>query len=182
MANKIKPLLEKELNEYFTFEGRKTIDGVDIDVYCDDYGQNYVLAWLDPINNEVQQWSCGTYNSYIPDMLDISEHVNKQRKFAVIIEKKIFTTYFNDILYNNKNFELRKNDCDYKVNDIIKLKEYNDQQITGNYVIVRITYVLKNVPEYGLDKDYCIFGFKILEVCDKEYEEKIIRGGRYESK
>ena len=54
MANKIKPLLEKELNEYFTFEGRKTIDGVDIDVYCDDYGQNYVLAWLDPINNEVQ--------------------------------------------------------------------------------------------------------------------------------
>ena len=123
MTNKIKPLLEKELNEYFTFEGRKTIDGVDIDVYCDDYGQNYVLAWLDPINNEVQQWSCGTYNSYIPDMLDISEHVNKQRKFAVTIEKKIFTTYFNDILYNNKNFELRKNDCDYKVNDIIKLKE-----------------------------------------------------------
>ena len=115
-------------------------------------------------------------------MLDISEHVNKQRKFAVTIEKKIFTTYFNDILYNNKNFELRKNDCDYKVNDIIKLKEYNDKEITGNYVIVRITYVLKNVPECGLDKDYCIFGFKILEVCDKEYEEKIIRGGKYESK
>lgn len=79
-----------------------------------------------------------------------------------MIIKKILPEYFYDILLNNKRFEIRKNDCDYKVGDKIKLILFENNQINpNNYFIVKITYVLKNIPEYGLDKDYCIFGFKI---------------------
>lgn len=79
-----------------------------------------------------------------------------------MIIKKILPEYFYDILLHNKRFEIRKNDCDYKVGDKVKLILFeNNQTNPDNYFIVKITYVLKNIPEYGLDKDYCIFGFKI---------------------
>lgn len=79
-----------------------------------------------------------------------------------MIVKKILPEYFYDILLHNKRFEIRKNDCDYKVGDKVKLILFeNNQTNPDDYFIVKITYVLKNIPEYGLDKDYCIFGFKI---------------------
>lgn len=79
-----------------------------------------------------------------------------------MIVKKILPEYFYDILLHNKRFEIRKNDCDYKVGDKVKLILFeNNQTNPDNYFIIKITYVLKNIPEYGLDKDYCIFGFKI---------------------
>lgn len=79
--------------------------------------------------------------------------------------KKIQSEYFWDILNNNKRFEIRKNDCNYQVGDIVKLVEYNsDKQVeTNSYIVVKITYILKDIPQYGLDKDYCIFGFIICE-------------------
>lgn len=44
--------------------------------------------------------------------------------------KKIQSKYFWDILNNNKRFEIRKNDCNYQVGDIVKLVEYNsDKQV-----------------------------------------------------
>ena len=78
--------------------------------------------------------------------------------------KKIQEKYFYDILFNNKNFEIRKNDCNYQVGDKVKLMLYVDDKPTSEYIIVEITYILKDIPKYGLDKDYCIFGFKILGV------------------
>lgn len=83
--------------------------------------------------------------------------------------KKIQPEYFYDILLHNKRFELRKNDCNYQVGDRVKLVLFcgNTPAICNNYITVKITYILKDVPQYGLDKDYCIFGFKI---CEKHIE------------
>lgn len=83
--------------------------------------------------------------------------------------KKIQEKYFFDILLNNKRFEIRKNDCNYKIGDRVKLVLYkgNDKVGQDNYIIVKITYILKDIPQYGLDKDYCIFGFRI---CEKSIE------------
>ena len=97
-------------------------------------------------------------------------------------ELKIKEEYYREIEAGNKTFEIRKNDRDFQAGDYINFTIVRGSLVFETYPLFKITYVLKNVPEYGLDKDYCIFGFKILEVCDKEYEEKIIRGGRYESK
>jgi hypothetical protein len=46
----------------------------------DDYGQSFVLAWIDPINRKVQEWNCGSYNSYIFDMEDIAASIKRKRE------------------------------------------------------------------------------------------------------
>ena len=85
-------------------------------------------------------------------------------------ELKIKHEYLVEIVLGNKTFELRKNDRDYQVGDLIRFIDIK-QDSKGDcdiYIdkdtLYRITYVLKDVPEYGLDKDYCILGIKKLEV------------------
>lgn len=82
-------------------------------------------------------------------------------------ELKIKCEYFDAICFGHKTFELRKNDRDYQVGDLIHFvnvdgTEFCDKESAGSTFL--ITYVFKDVPEYGLDKDYCILGIKKLEV------------------
>lgn len=74
------------------------------------------------------------------------------------IEKKIFPTYFKDILSGDKTFELRKDEDDIQVGDAIILKEYDGVNYTGNQIIKNVKYVLRNVPQHGLLDGYCIIG------------------------
>lgn len=74
-------------------------------------------------------------------------------------ELKISPKYFEDIKANKKNFELRKDDRDFKVGDFITLREYDNGQYTGREIKnIPIGYILRNVPEYGLKDGYCILG------------------------
>lgn len=85
---------------------------------------------------------------------------------------KIKTEYFDEIVIGRKTFELRKNDRNYQVGDLIHFVETNGKEFYGYYYgierqhnrVYQITYVLKDVQEYGLDKDYCILGIKKLEI------------------
>lgn len=85
-------------------------------------------------------------------------------------ELKIKEEYFKEVLRGNKTFELRKNDRDYQVGDLIHFLSVNGGNlIIGNpayneKLVFQITYILKDVAEYGLDKEYCILGIKKLEV------------------
>ena len=87
-------------------------------------------------------------------------------------ELKIKHEYLVEIALGNKTFELRKNDRDYRVGDLIRfidIKQSNsDKHDCDIYIdedtLYKITYILKDVPEYGLDKDYCILGIKKLEI------------------
>lgn len=81
-------------------------------------------------------------------------------------ELKIKHEYLVEVDRGRKTFELRKNDRDYQVGDLIRFIDIK-QGIKGEcdvYIdeddLYKITYVLKNVPEYGLAKDYCILGIK----------------------
>lgn len=85
-------------------------------------------------------------------------------------ELKIKHEYLVEVDRGRKTFELRKNDRDYQVGDLIHFIDIK-QDINGDcdiYIdgndLYKITYILKDVPEYGLDKDYCILGIKKLEV------------------
>ena len=87
---------------------------------------------------------------------------------------KLKDEYVAQVMYGEKTFELRKNDRDFKVGDLIHFTDTNGKDLSyDNKVgilttkeyrfednLFKITYILKNVPEYGLDKDYCIFGIK----------------------
>lgn len=99
-------------------------------------------------------------------------------------ELKIKHEYLVDVATGKKTFELRKNDRDYQVGDLIRFIELEEEEeklgaleeleksikqlsINLKYKIspndlYRIQYILKDVPQYGLDKDYCILGIKKL--------------------
>ena len=75
-----------------------------------------------------------------------------------IIRKKILPEYFEAVQENRKKFELRKDEDNIQVGDELILEEWNGEY-TGNYTWRKVTYVLRNVPEYGLKDGYCIIGW-----------------------
>ena len=86
-------------------------------------------------------------------------------------ELKIRHDYLIDVSLGIKTFELRKNDRDYQVGDLIRFIDisvgYTNNDIEpyiDENTLYRITYVLKNVEKYGLDKDYCILAIKKLDI------------------
>lgn len=91
-------------------------------------------------------------------------------------ELKIKHEYLVEITLGNKMFELRKNDRNYQVGDLIHFIDVGRIEPTSEDLcgiecccidentLYRITYILKDVPEYGLDKDYCILGIKKVEI------------------
>lgn len=72
---------------------------------------------------------------------------------------KTLQPYFNDVKEKRKNFELRQNDRDFKVGDILVLEEYTGKYLTGAGVTRKIKYILKDCPEFGLTPGYCILGW-----------------------
>ena len=79
-------------------------------------------------------------------------------------ELKIKDEYFKEVLRENKTFELRKNDRDYQVGDLIHFVDIDGNPSYNEKLVFQITYILQNVQEYGLDKDYCILAIKKLEI------------------
>ena len=87
---------------------------------------------------------------------------------------KIQSVYYYEVDYGIKTFELRKNDRDYQVGDLIHFIDIREDDSTANKnkiepnidenTLYRITYVLKDVEKYGLDKDYCILAIKKLDI------------------
>ena len=88
-------------------------------------------------------------------------------------ELKIKHEYLVEVAIGVKTFELRKNDRDYQVGDLIHFVDIKDTKQSykcdcdiyiDNNDLYKITYILKNVEQYGLDKDYCILAIKKLEI------------------
>lgn len=76
-------------------------------------------------------------------------------------ELKIAPQYFGHVCAGLKNFEIRKNDRDFRVGDTVRFYEWNQWEgYSGSATrTVTISYVLKDVPEYGLAPGFCIFGW-----------------------
>lgn len=71
-------------------------------------------------------------------------------------ELKTIQPFFNQVVEGKKKYELRKNDRDFKWDDILILREWNEkaEAYRGNEVVVRVTGILQNFPE--LEPGYCI--------------------------
>lgn len=62
------------------------------------------------------------------------------------IRKKISPTYFDDVKYRQKNFEIRKDDDDVQVGDKVVLGEWKENYgYTGRFVTRKVKYVLRNM-------------------------------------
>lgn len=69
--------------------------------------------------------------------------------------------YFDDVKLRRKNFELRYNDRDYRVGDVLVLEEYDGTGYSGRVEKRTITYILKECPQFGLEAGYCILGLSL---------------------
>ena len=72
---------------------------------------------------------------------------------------KCETEYYQAIERGEKKFELRKNDRDFKVGDVVYLDEVLNGIATGRTLpYIEIQYVFTG-GKYGLPEDYCIFNW-----------------------
>ncbi len=72
-------------------------------------------------------------------------------------ELKTWSIFFQESFSGNKKFEIRKNDRNFQVGDILVLKEFSDltQSYTGMTLFREILYILEG-GSFGLEKDYVI--------------------------
>lgn len=75
-----------------------------------------------------------------------------------VVKKKILPEYFRAVRAREKNFEIRVDEDNIQVGDLLILEEWNDGY-TGNYVRRYVKYVLRNAPALGLMDGYCIIGW-----------------------
>jgi hypothetical protein len=102
-------------------------------------------------------------------------------KVGKTIEKKILPEYFKAVHHREKTFELRKDDSDYQVGDMLRLREWDGEKYTGNITFKQITYILRDCPAYGLMPGYCILAIQP-RMWEEQYKSqpRIVLDGRNE--
>lgn len=69
---------------------------------------------------------------------------------------KILPEYYDAVRCGDKRFEIRKNDRDFHTGDILRLKEWDGKQYTGEELDAVVRYIYYGIDEYGLAEGYCI--------------------------
>lgn len=82
--------------------------------------------------------------------VEVPETVMDDRRHKL----KLAKMFFEDVRLGRKSFELRKNDRDYQIGDILELREMDNGEPTGRVIEKEITYILEGFA--GLKEDYCI--------------------------
>ncbi|SHK69476.1 DUF3850 domain-containing protein [Epilithonimonas mollis] len=72
---------------------------------------------------------------------------------------KLQQPYFEDVFYNRKEFEVRKNDRDYQVGDRLVLFEDPTENTLHKYVMKDIKYILEG-GQFGIEPGYVVLGLK----------------------
>lgn len=72
---------------------------------------------------------------------------------------KILPKHYRAIEKGDKRFEVRYNDRDYQVHDILHLQEYLNGDYTGREIQATISYILD-------DENFCKEGFVIMSLKD----------------
>lgn len=78
----------------------------------------------------------------------------------MIHELKCWPEFFHAVFMGKKNFEVRKNDRDFKEGDYLTLHEWDSEsgQYTGQKLSRRITYILPG-GKFGIEDGYVVIGF-----------------------
>ena len=74
---------------------------------------------------------------------------------------KTINPFFEDVLNGLKDFEVRKNDRNFKVGDRLQLVEHSIKHpiMQPRYVFKDIKYILEG-GQYGISNEYVILGLK----------------------
>ena len=84
----------------------------------------------------------------------------RRRRGAVVVQRlKTLPAFYNAVLIGEKTFEVRYNDRDYRVGDVLILREWTGRGYTGENIVVRVSYIL-SAPEFGTQPGWSVLGFK----------------------
>ncbi len=79
-----------------------------------------------------------------------------------IHDLKILPSFFEQVINGNKMFEIRENDRDYKLGDVLLLREVEptrtDIEYTGRMKAVQVTYI----TDWQQKLDFVVMGIKII--------------------
>jgi hypothetical protein len=80
----------------------------------------------------------------------------------MVHDLKVHPLYYQRIMSNEKNFEVRKADRDFQVGDILNLREWcpQKQDYTGMFLPRRITYILRG-GQFGIEEGYCVLSLTL---------------------
>ena len=73
---------------------------------------------------------------------------------------KIWTTFFDMLQSGTKTFELRRNDRNYQVGDVLHLREWrvSEEVFTGRECMRTVSYILAG-GQFGIEEGYVAMGF-----------------------
>ncbi len=76
---------------------------------------------------------------------------------------KCWPEYFKEIAEGRKLFEVRKNDRDYKVWDILHLQEYSPStgNYTGQFIHMQVTFILDG-GIFGVSEGFVVMSLKAM--------------------
>ena len=74
-------------------------------------------------------------------------------------ELKTYPQYFEQTLKGKKSFEIRLNDRNFQVGDIVVLKEWDGAEYSGRELTGEIVYILSD-DFVGLTKDYVVLSLR----------------------
>ena len=77
-------------------------------------------------------------------------------------ELKVLKTYAHHLIMGDKTFEIRKNDRDFRVDDILHLKEIEDvsKEYTGFEMFLKVIYIHQGL---GLEDGYVCMSVEKVE-------------------
>ncbi len=85
---------------------------------------------------------------------------------------KIEQKYLDEVTAKRKTFEVRKNDRDFKINDVVYLcgLDPESKKLNGKIVKVIITYILDDFKPLN---EFCVFSFVILQRRSNKRKKRI---------
>ncbi|WP_261806129.1 DUF3850 domain-containing protein [Lapidilactobacillus luobeiensis] len=89
--------------------------------------------------------------SFVPGLF--ASHIRPGRHAH---ELKIDPQYYSDIIFRGKSFEIRNNDRDFRVGDVLVLKEYVNGHYTGKELRAIVTYM----TDYAQQKGYVVMAIE----------------------
>lgn len=78
----------------------------------------------------------------------------------MVHELKIAPNYFEKVISKEKSFEVRYDDRNFQVGDLLKLMEYTEVSYTGRSVYAKITYILQDFE--GLQPNYVVLSIELI--------------------
>lgn len=164
IRNQVKP--KKKLDKLCTMK-----ESVEFCRIMNSWGSGYKWPTLVELHDKLFNESFDGAHDALSDVKACARSFFELKKRSVMLKPKstvhnlkTLTEYFVQTNSKVKTFEVRKNDRNYKVGDILILEEYNveDDSYTESKIRAEVMYILSG-GSFGLEEGYIIMSIKVLK-------------------